>query len=242
MWTAGLVQRTRSWIRVKTIAEDSGWISSSQASSVIHMNNYQSKTKLWRIMKKKENRARPFNQIAIDYGNFWEDAALRFAKKHIHWHSSITWVKPGMIFDPFSPFCCSPDALGYPDQPETAEGPYPVGIEVKCPYSRSIPQKNEDVSRAHVVQAFVCMMITRASLWYLVYFNPEKIEESTIWRLQPSQKFWDWMKIEAEMFLTTEQEPKRRPRNLSSYVDYFLMTEVSPKKQIFYLQKINKTK
>jgi hypothetical protein len=227
MWAAGLKQRTYLWVLAKQASEANEWISSSQAGSVVHMNKYQSKIKLWKILKGKEPRKNPSSDNpAIQHGNKWEQEGIEWAKLLIG-REDIEWCNPlGTIIDLVGhTFCCSPDAIGYP-----RDGMFPIGIEVKCPYSQNIPETVEEINPSHLIQAFVCMMITQATQWYLFYYSPTEKEKSTLWSVSPSEKFWAHLHDAAKEMLQSETPPltKTKDRVKADYSKKLLLEELKP--------------
>lgn len=209
MWAVGLKQRSLLWEKVKEQSEKERWISSSNAASVLYMHKYQSKQKLWRILHGLERRQRQDWNPAIEHGNKWEWAAIKEAKKWLpeveeEDGTPLQWVRPGIVFDPFSPFCCSPDAVALLVASL-------FGLEVKCPYSKGVPKRVEDVDMAHVLQCFVCMHIMGATHWYLFYFDPyNRREGSSLWKVFRSQKLWDFLKAQGQELIEREIEPPRK--------------------------------
>lgn len=215
MWAVGLNQGSHLWEQVRQVAEiERKRISSSQASSILHLNKYQSKRKLWRIIQGKEQRRNQFGP-QIDYGNKWEKAGITFCKKLIPLEKiPPIWTRPGIVFDPSSPFCCSPDGLGFIEK-GMGESMECFGLEVKCPYTRPIPFQRGEVDTAHLIQAFTCLMITRSKYWYLFYFNPyNRVKGSTLWKIYPNEELWEFMKKEAKKLIEEkDKEPEIKNRN-----------------------------
>lgn len=204
MWAVGLKQKSSLWERVKRVSEKKEWISSSQAASVLYMHKYQSKQKLWRILKGKEQRIAQDWNPAIEHGNKWEETAIREAKRYL---PEASWVRPGIVFDPFSSFCCSPDAVGIVKRDSSL-----FGLEVKCPFSREVPKTLDQVDRAHIIQSFVCCMIMGATHWYLFYYDPRDKEARSLWKIMASEEAWTLLKEQAELMLAMEEEPPRKNR------------------------------
>jgi hypothetical protein len=203
MWAVGMKQRSHLWGAIKQISEKKLWISSSQAASLLYLSKYQSKQKLWRILHGKEKRVLLDWNQAIHHGNMWEYQGIEEAKRYLP--DYFVWTRPGIIFDPYSHFCASPDAYGI--DPVTMES---IGIEVKCPYSRKLPETIEEVDLAHVIQSFVCLMITRAKEWNLFYFNPFDHKENSLWKILPSEKLWNILKNEAAILIQQPFPPHRK--------------------------------
>jgi len=45
------------------------------------------------------------------------------------------------------------------------------GLEIKCPYSRSLPNSVAEVGADYAMQCFISLYVTGAELWYLFFWE-----------------------------------------------------------------------
>lgn len=183
------------------------YVSSTEMSSVLHCNPNKSRKKLYKEKRKLIRRFHVDNE-ATRHGNFYEPYAIMWACNYPQFYkwslrTNTLDSKLGIMVDNVAPLCCSPDALFL--NMETREI---RGLEVKCPYSREIPLVAEDVDRQYIVQALVCALCFKLREWYLLYYNANKPEKSSFWKISIlDDSIFYTLKQEAEVFLNqVEQE------------------------------------
>lgn len=187
--------------------------SSTEIGSILHMNHYKSRSCLFRE-KQKGYRRPPWTSEAMRYGIFHESDAIKQAMTHLDPEKRYQWAKPGVIMDPFSPTCCSPDMIFFEPSyscdicktcpnldnelkclecrrilKEKAHLPF-FGLEVKVPFSRGIPQKPEDIDTSYIIQCFSCLHITGADCWYLYFYDPKDESRGRLYQVHPNPRIW----------------------------------------------------
>lgn len=196
MWELGQCQRSFLWSEAKRVAVTKGWISSTEASALLYLNPEYSQVKLWQLITGRKKH-RPKYGPGIDWGNKYEEEAIESAKSRIVLPEGCEWTRPGTVYDPWSTFCCSPDQFGGK-----------TGLEVKCRYSKKVPEEPQECEWHHIIQCFVCIHVMGTESWHLYYYDPKKPETSTLWIIYKDQDVWDTMKKSAAILKL--RGPKRK--------------------------------
>lgn len=198
------------------------YVSSTQISSVIHLNKHKSKRMLWYEKKGiRKERSVQGNQ-AVDDGVALEETAINVALDIIDPGNLFAYFKPGIVVDPWSKTCCSPDlVMGLWHL--NGKGPTLVGLEVKVPHTRGIPESITDVPIEYIIQCFVSIHITKAEFWYLFFYNKHSRSPGSdaLFIVYPNAEIWSLVNIEVYDFIKSlERDEVPQVKNRST-VDLF---------------------
>lgn len=179
-------------------------VSATEISSVIHMNPYKSRRALY-LEKTGRKSARTFTNEAMENGKKQEPAAIHWLGWH-YWRRFMV-VRPGIVLHPDYPCAaCSPDALI--TDSVAVEGAGEVedsyfGLEVKCPWTNPIPQQPDEISAAHILQAFYCLHLCQARYWILYYFDWENPQHtgSRMYLILPDVDIFNKLYVAAQEFM-----------------------------------------
>lgn len=163
-------------------------ISSTELSSVLGLNKYKSRQRLFRE-KQSIGSAKVFSTAAIQWGVDNEPVARDWFLMRFDPLDTLSWRKPSLLLDYSYPICVSPDAVGEN-----------VGLEIKCLFSRLIPPSKQDIYAEHLIQCFCCVHVIRA-WWCLFYFNVNEPEKSLLYVVLPLLEAWWEFGQQANMFI-----------------------------------------
>jgi len=150
-----------------------GWVSASDVPSVLHCNQYLSRSKLWSY-KVGELARQEFLGTAVEHGKLGEVEAIQEISK---FHFQHKFFQPGTVIavDQGLTLSCSPDLVQFDDQDH-----FVGGWEIKTPWSRVIPEKSTDVYTEHVLQAMANSLTFMGRgnwlFWNLYYHDRTKPE------------------------------------------------------------------
>lgn len=170
---------------------------------------------LWYEKKGIRKEREHFNEAIAD-GVKLEETAINVALDVIDPSHCFQYYKPGIIVDPWTKTCCSPDLImGIWHQ--MGQGPTIVGVEVKVPHSRGIPEFVCDVPTEYIIQCFASIHITKAEFWYLFFYNKyeRKRGSDALFIIYPNQNIWDLIQMEVDMFLEaldSDQVPETKSK------------------------------
>src|SRR5262249_19419810 len=117
--------------------------------------------------------------LAAERGIYYEPQARTFFQDWFpeeKFMQSYAMRIPGTILHPTSPLCCSPDAMLIE---EKNPGSY-FGLEIKVPWKKPQQILSELPTLPHYVQVQMCLAVTDAPAWYMLYYDPAEPKESVI--------------------------------------------------------------
>lgn len=202
-----LWKKARKWLRLQ------GRVSGTGSGSILGLNPYESRMRHWRLMKGLEEENQFENQ-AMRFGKTYEPMAIERALGLL---GVKEWGQPGILVSD-GVAQCSPDAMWEEEvimvDQYTEESHKEIvlrGLEVKCPHTRSIPEKeNYKRDRHYILQAFHCLMVARAMDWHLYYFNPRDRRDHRLLRIWPDQKIWMSLLNQYEHFFSSLEPSRKR--------------------------------
>lgn len=200
-----LPQSSDLWLKAKESSVMRTRISSTELSSVLHLNRFKSKNRLWQEKTKKKKRE-SFYSLSAQRGIDLEPVAICEALEWIDPTRTVFTkiLRPGIVFDPWSNMCCSPDAL-IP----------PYGLEVKVP--NEVPKTLDQIQDKYVLQVFCSIHVTKFQGWYLFFLDYVDSTKSSLFFFQPNWDLWkNEILKESELFLESVREnrpPKRKSQN-----------------------------
>jgi len=187
-------------------------------SSLLGVNPYKSKMKLWREKNGLEQEKEEFfGSYALERGVALEEDALRQALSSFPslLEGKIA-LQVGLIYGPGEVggppmLACSPDLVLLGGD---LEQPLISGIEAKVPLAHNIPKQVKELAPAHVVQVAMRLCCLDADEWYLFYYYPGGEEEKKggeMYRFRPrhDRRLWDFFLNRTRVFLAMATEPKK---------------------------------
>lgn len=207
MFNLLLSQNSEIWRKTKEILlTTAGRVSSTELSSVLHLNPTKSKRALWQERKNGKNHYRYFGSPeACEHGHAWEQTAILQALAILSPFKPLEWAKPGIILDPLSPTCCSPDQIILEPHGQI------LGLEVKCPYTTALPKEPSEIPPQHLVQCLCCIHNSKARGWYLFYYSDLDPLDNILFFVLPNQVLWDTLVVPmVRDFLKQEKVPERK--------------------------------
>ena len=189
-------QSSRLWKLFKT---STARISSTEMSSVLNFHPKVNRERLYREKKGLEKRKDISDLPPIKHGRFYEpvarDKIYEYYKKDYDLHL------PGTIFDPWHPICCSPDGMLF-----HKTLPLVKGLEIKCPFlKKNVPFTKENIPLEYLIQCFVCLQVTRADSWVLVFYDAS--DGVSVWyEIFPSRRLWKRIFLPAVYQFRTDLE------------------------------------
>lgn len=153
----------------------SSYISSTELAAVFHCSHWGSRKKLYEKKLSKTFKQTP-KSAAIHHGQAFEPLALKKAMEFLG--TDLDWRKAGIVIDPFSVISCSPDAIS----PS-------MGLEVKCPAIRTLPETKEEILDDYLLQCFACIHVCKSPVWYLFYLQVSD-GASVCFKFEPDWMLW----------------------------------------------------
>lgn len=157
-------------------------VSSTEIAAVFTLHSHKSRNQLY--SEKKGLRARPtFSCPATDHGKKHEDSAIKaFLERAI---VPADWIlkKPGVISE--NRISCSPDAMFVHREMDVL-----FGLEVKCPFSKPIPTRKEEIQPEYLFQCFTCLMLSQADRWFLAYYHAGSAR-LRVFEMRPDPALWN---------------------------------------------------
>jgi len=182
-------QRSLIW---KLFRMNKNRICSSEVASFLDVAKYKSK---YTLIKEKSFPGVENISEASRYGSFYENLSISVARSILDPDRDFVWKKVGHIVDYKSNLGCSPDALFWNEKRF-------YGLEVKTPYSKSLPKKPSEIIPEHILQCFTSIYLTKAHSWFLFYYevSTKKYKLFQIFRNDDI-----WKKILGEIQLNMEK-------------------------------------
>lgn len=221
MFQLHLEQNTPLWGLVRFLTTKKR-VTASEMGTLFGLNKYRSQE---RLVNDKRNPP-PFH---MHKGSFFSEAAANglacetkavqlfvdFAERTLvkslkgyrtDYFSELRVLKPGIVSFPESILACSPDAMytwrhGDKGDPEGPVQDLLWGIEVKTPFSKSIPQCPEDIDPCHYLQCQASLQVTGADGWNLLYYDHRSPAKSVCFAVHRDSMLGEFMEIYAARLL-----------------------------------------
>lgn len=161
-------------------------VAASDLAALLCMHSWKSRQKLFQEKKFPHTKRESAETPATLHGRFWEQYALGKVASYLD--DSWELLKPGSFLDWETPFSCSPDMMISREDPENGVDIL-IGIETKCPYSKPIPRRKEDISDEYLLQCFSCLMTTCSDKWILVFYDTPT-DSAVAYEIYPDSDLW----------------------------------------------------
>lgn len=232
-----LEQNSNTWLEFKKSTKR---ITSTEISSVLHLNPNKSKAKLWREKNEKQTKRNESN-VFTQIGRMLEPVALNKAIYLIQeWRQNNDqyFFKPGVVLDPYSPLCsCSPDMMF------CSSGEDLFGIELKIRVTRPVPNTISEIDLPHLVQAFSSLHICRARAWYLFYMEASLLDERemtseqalhagklSLFKIYPNDLVWKEILNQVQQFLEEKKNPPKKNKKRDGWMEKMISNGVKIKR------------
>lgn len=158
-------------------------VSATEMSCLFDANKYTSRQKLIKEKKGMVSRKNVDN-MATRHGIDHEPIARDLLSEKLGEDWTMKLV--GCVCDPDVLTCCSPDGMLY-----SKSGDVVKGVELKCPFRvENIPDSKEGISLQYLIQSFVCLHVTRADAWLLVFFDC-RTQRLSGFEISPDSCLWE---------------------------------------------------
>lgn len=104
----------------------------------------------------------------MQHGMDNEDEARKCAMDVLDKDHLLEWRMIGNFRDKRLSLSCSPDAVAFD---KGIIDKIKFGLEIKCPYVRTLPKSIYEVGADNALQCFVSLYVLGAHVWYLFYWE-----------------------------------------------------------------------
>ena len=178
-------------------------VAASDLAAVLCMHPWKTRQKLFKEKKHPKGRRENKETAATLHGRFWEQYAIAKVVSYLPEEGGFRLLKPGSIIDWDSPIACSPDFM---ISMEDEEKDFLIGAEMKCPYSRPIPKKKEEIDSTYLLQCFSSLMTTCSDKWILAFYDTPT-DSATAYEIYPDCDLWNTEILpRVEQFLSQVQD------------------------------------
>lgn len=183
-----------------SLRDDPNFLSSTEIPAVMDVSPFKSRANLFgEKIGVRPKRDDPPN-YPMQRGLAHEQAAIDFfLSTDIVGSDGHLYVtrRPGSVLSWTEPITCSPDSM-FVDIEDHANM---FGLEVKVPFIEPAARENVLPKVHHLVQCQTCLYVTEAKHWWLLYYYPECVEKSRLWKISPNVDFHKRLVREATYFL-----------------------------------------
>lgn len=182
-------------------------ISASEFGALFGVSPYMSRKAIWKKLKgvkPKEKQPTEATQHGKKHEAQARELFWRVYRDHYPTRQMSPMVETGTGFLQSDPrFCASPDGLfrfGFRTDQTIKEG-----LEIKCPFSRELPQKLDWNHCHYLLQCVLGMEVFQVNKWHLFFYKDGKYAWFAIHRNQAF--FESQLKPKLDEFLKMEEEP-----------------------------------